>query len=182
MRHTIGFWQVALTLVLCLMLFTSPAYAAVDAYMQIEGSKQGQFKGEAKRKGSDKWIPVLSFSETVESPRDAATGQASGKRQHKPIKITKEVGAASPQLLRALNTGEVLRSVVIEFVRPDPKGREEVYRTVRLENALVGGIQKNGKTERETEQISLTYQKIEVTNANGKNPGVRRSAQQALAP
>jgi type VI secretion system secreted protein Hcp len=164
-----GFWRVTLSVVLCLTLPASPAYAAVDAYMQIEGVKQGQFKGEATHKGSDKWIPVLSFSASVESPRDAATGQASGKRQHKPIKITKEVGEASPQLLRALNTGEVLRSVVIEFVRPGPKGKEEVYEAVRLENALVDGIQKSGKTAHETEQISLTYEKIEVTKANGKN-------------
>ncbi len=29
--------------------------------------------------------------------RDASTGQATGKRQHKPIKIIKEWGASSPQ-------------------------------------------------------------------------------------
>ena len=30
--------------------------------------------------------------------RDVATGQASGKRQHKPISVVKEWGAASPML------------------------------------------------------------------------------------
>ena len=34
----------------------------------------------------------------VKSPRDIATGQASGKRQHGSITIVKEWGAASPQL------------------------------------------------------------------------------------
>ncbi len=34
----------------------------------------------------------------VKGPRDAATGQASGKRQHKPMTIVKEWGAAPPQL------------------------------------------------------------------------------------
>jgi hypothetical protein len=34
----------------------------------------------------------------VKSPRDVATGQASGKRQYAPIKIVKEWGAASPEL------------------------------------------------------------------------------------
>jgi len=34
----------------------------------------------------------------VKSPRDVATGQASGKRMHKPFIITKEWGASSPQL------------------------------------------------------------------------------------
>ena len=35
---------------------------------------------------------------TVTSPRDAASGQASGKRMHKPMTIVKEWGAATPQL------------------------------------------------------------------------------------
>lgn len=35
----------------------------------------------------------------VISPRDIATGQASGKRMHKPFTIVKEWGAASPQLM-----------------------------------------------------------------------------------
>ena len=34
----------------------------------------------------------------VVSPRDAASGQASGKRMHKPFTIVKEWGAATPQL------------------------------------------------------------------------------------
>ena len=34
----------------------------------------------------------------VKGPRDAASGQASGKRQHRPITIVKEWGAATPQL------------------------------------------------------------------------------------
>lgn len=33
----------------------------------------------------------------VTSPRDSSTGMATGKRQHQPITITKEVGATSPQ-------------------------------------------------------------------------------------
>lgn len=36
----------------------------------------------------------------VVSPRDSASGQASGKRTHKPLKIVKEWDAATPQLGR----------------------------------------------------------------------------------
>ena len=35
----------------------------------------------------------------VVSPRDAASGQASGKRMHKPFTIVREWGAATPQLM-----------------------------------------------------------------------------------
>ena len=44
-----------------------------------------QFKGEsfqAKRRG--KWMTVLSISMDLQTPRDPATGQASGKRQWRP--------------------------------------------------------------------------------------------------
>lgn len=42
-------------------------------------------------------------SYTVKSPRDLATGQASGKRQHGSVTFSKEWGPASPQL-RAMTT------------------------------------------------------------------------------
>lgn len=46
----------------------------------------------------------------VVSPRDAASGQTSGKRMHKPFKIVKEWGAATPQL-RAMKTGYDVKKV-----------------------------------------------------------------------
>jgi len=39
-----------------------------------------------------------TVSHEVQSPRDLATGQASGKRMHKPFTITKEWGASTPML------------------------------------------------------------------------------------
>lgn len=41
---------------------------------------------------------VVSFEYTVKSPRDAASGQASGRRQYKPLVIRKEIDKATPQL------------------------------------------------------------------------------------
>ena len=109
-------------------------------YVSIEGEKQGKFKGEAAleaRSGQDHRRPFVM--ETI-SPRDLATGQASGKRQHKPIRFTKEWGAASPQLQQALFTNETLKSVLFEFVRTDAKGAEEVHYTIKLTNASVSRI------------------------------------------
>ena len=44
------------------------------------------------------------------SPRDAASGQATGKRMHKPFTIVKEWGAATPQLM-AMKTGYDIKKV-----------------------------------------------------------------------
>ncbi len=40
------------------------------------------------------------YDTSITSPRDVATGQASGKRMHKPMTIVKEWSAATPQLMR----------------------------------------------------------------------------------
>jgi hypothetical protein len=50
---------------------------------------------------------AMNFEHEVKSPRDVATGQASGKRQHGSIKIVKEWGAATPQLSRLNPTYDV---------------------------------------------------------------------------
>lgn len=43
----------------------------------------------------------------VTSPRDSASGQASGKRQHRPVTFIKEWGAATPQLAAIQPTYDV---------------------------------------------------------------------------
>ena len=44
------------------------------------------------------------------APRDAASGLPTGKRQHKPITITKPVDKASPKLAEAVVKGKVFKS------------------------------------------------------------------------
>jgi hypothetical protein len=46
----------------------------------------------------------------VISPRDSASGQATGKRMHKPITFVKEWGPATPQLM-AMKTGYDIKKV-----------------------------------------------------------------------
>jgi len=47
----------------------------------------GDVNGDGK---ADVAAPTTGTSSDVKSPRDLATGQASGKRQHEPVTITKE--------------------------------------------------------------------------------------------
>jgi type VI secretion system secreted protein Hcp len=110
---------------------------AFEAYLSITGKKQGQFKGESmnpKRKG---WIEVLAFAYEVKSPYDVQSGQATGKRQHQPVVIRKQWGAATPQIFQALVTNEVLESVLFQFEQVGPDGQEYVYQTIKLTNAIV---------------------------------------------
>jgi type VI secretion system secreted protein Hcp len=141
---------------------------AYQFHVTIEGAKQGKFKGDK--------ITGLGFSYEVQSPRDQATGQASGKRQHKPIVLTKEWGASTPQIFQALVTNEVLKSVLFEFFHTTTEGVEEVYHTVKLTNATISELrQRSGavpqddqKDLRNVEDVSFTFAKIEIENKPGK--------------
>src|SRR5262249_6176048 len=109
---------------------------AIQAYISVKGSRQGQFKGEALKAGrQDKWMSVLSVVMDLQVPRDPATGQATGRRQYLPVKIIKAWGAASPQGLSACATNETLPEVRIEFVKATMTGVEEVYQSISLTDA-----------------------------------------------
>lgn len=55
----------------------------------------------------------VSLSHSVVSPRDAASGLATGKRMHKPMVITKSLDKSSPQLF-TLVVAESGSSVIIQ--------------------------------------------------------------------
>src|SRR4051794_39868873 len=146
---------------------------AFQAYVKIHGTKQGQFKGEGTQKATSGAgaIPLLRFLSSAVAPRDIASGQASGKRQWQPIRLTKEWGAASPQLLQALTTNEVLPNVVFEFYRPDPAGKSRLQYRITLQNATVSSITSSldltsapgaPYAGHELEDVELTFQSITV--------------------
>jgi type VI secretion system secreted protein Hcp len=156
---------------------------AFQAHIAIKGKKQGQFKGEGiQDKRKDKWMPVLSFDMGIKSPRDIATGQASGKRQWSPVKIVKEWGAASPQGLQACSTNEVLLEVNVEFTKTNPNGEEYIYQTLKLTNGTISQVRRftggddsesssrhtSSTDTMELEEWSMTFQSVEVDDNDGK--------------
>jgi type VI secretion system secreted protein Hcp len=121
-----------------------------------------------KNHGTHGPFDVLGFSYGVKSPRDAATGQASGKRQHAPVVITKELDAESVRLFQAVVTNENLPTLVLNIYRPN--AGSDVYMRYTLTNAHVSQIHHEGSGVPETiplEEVSFVFQKICVTY----NPG-----------
>lgn len=57
----------------------------------------------------------------VKGPRDSASGQATGKRMHKPFTVVKEWGAASPEML-AMKAGYDLKMGTKARMAADPEG------------------------------------------------------------
>lgn len=86
------------------------------------------------------------------APRDLATGQASGKRMHKPFTITKEMDAASPKLFEMCASGKHIPEVDVDM------GSAHYV----LHDVVISSATKSSAGERPTETLSFTYQKIEM--------------------
>lgn len=150
---------------------------ATNAYLTIKGQKQGQVKGSVTQKGREGWIAVYAFHHEIVSPRDAASGMPTGKRQHKALSITKEIDKSTPLLLQALINNETLTEVILRFYGADSKGTgaERLIYTIKLTNASISDIAEdmlNNKTDDGLKMpvldiVSFTYQKINWTWEDG---------------
>lgn len=148
---------------------------ALNAYLKITGSKQGVIKGSTIQKGKEGLIEIIAFEHEIVSPRDAATGQATGRRQHKHLVITKELDKSTTALSQALIQNEVLTSFELKFYTPNKmgaaggQGTQVNHFTIRLKNASVVGIRtimpnnKNPELSKyaEYEECSFIYEEIE---------------------
>jgi len=142
---------------------SASASAAYSFLVTVTGQKTGKFVGPSNGK-----IPALAFSYSVRSPRDPASGQATGKRQHSPVAFTKPWDATSPLFFNSIVSNENLTSVLFEFSQPDDKGVSQVYQTVKLTNASVAGLTRRASAgATDLEDITLTFQNIEITHVTG---------------
>jgi type VI secretion system secreted protein Hcp len=149
-----------------------------QAWMSVKGAKQGQIKPSSNDRTRAKefanFMRVYSVDHKISSPRDAASGLPTGKREHHPIRILKENDSTSPGLFAALTTNEALTDVEIRFYRANVKGAvgtsgEEWFFTIKLTNANISEIQtlNDPGGALPLEYVSFTYQKIEKTYVNG---------------
>jgi type VI secretion system secreted protein Hcp len=152
---------------------------ALNAYLKLKGQKQGDIKGSVTQKGREGKILVIAAEHEVLSPRDAASGQATGKRTHKPFVITKELDKSSPLLYQMLVGNESAVEWELQFwaagASASGAGAEVQRYSVTLTNARLVDIRfhmlntKNPEFQRyaEYEEVSFTYQKIQWTWTDG---------------
>jgi len=153
---------------------------ALNAYLNLEGQTQGKIKGSVTQAKREESIMVIAVSHDLVSPRDAASGLPTGKRQHKPFIITKELDKATPLLYNALVNNENIKTWELKFWTPQLKasagaGTEVQHYTVKLTNANIAFIHFRMSNNKhpdlmkfaEYEEIGFTYQKIEWTWTDG---------------
>ena len=172
------FKWLGLLLVLAVAVMPAVSWAALPAFMTLTGETQGVIQGSVTQAGREDSIEVIGFGHNVSQVLDAASGLPSGKRQHRPIRIVKEIDKSSPKLLTALTNNENLTECAIRFWRPTGTGQEEQYYTVELVNAKIVSIMPNHSSvlpdsldvdpDPMTETVTFVYQRIVVTWQEGE--------------
>jgi type VI secretion system secreted protein Hcp len=145
--------------------FAATDHSGQRIFITAVGKTQGQFIGE---NGTTR-MEVTAFENETNSPRDLASGQASGKRQHLPVIFQKSTGGASVQFFKALTANEVLSSVTFEVYGSSSSGASVLIYKVVLTNATVSNFKQSfadgGKGFMDT--VKLTFQSIEITFVSG---------------
>jgi len=116
---------------------------------------------------------VLGFSHNIRTTRDAASGLPTGRRQHKPVSVTKPIDKSTPLLMNALVNGEVIDEVVIEmgsFPRGiDFPGEPVTYTLIDARVVSVSPFTRGISPDAVVfmEQVEIEYRTIVVTSLDG---------------
>ena len=146
---------VRLALCSSVLLLTSSAHAALNAYLQLKGAKSGVIKGSSTTKGLEDAIIVIDAEQTSLVPVDASSGQATGKERIGHLTITKEVDRSSPILRQALTNSENITEGTLSFLQPSANGLTRSFYTIKLGNARLVSIKTEIYTDPSTKATSL---------------------------
>jgi type VI secretion system secreted protein Hcp len=181
------FYHVVLLVLFCqfaTLCASAQTSQPVIAYLSIEAAKTGIFKGNATTEGNEGKIECVGFRYGVTIPHDVESGKASGKRQHSPIILIKNIDYSTPQLLQSAYSNEILKNVVIEFLKKDREGRTTTYYKITLTNATISQISQYGgiaspdnainlnNNGNMYEEVSLTFQSIQFDHLVGNTSAI----------
>ncbi len=144
--------------------------AAPDIYCPVSG--------DPATKGNATQIAVYSLTQELKVPYDPSSGQITGRRQHSPLTIVKELDKSSPQFFTAAATNETLKSVTCTLYRTAVAGELRPYYKITLTNATIVAIKDSGDGVNgtaqgdERERISFAYQKIVLTDLDSNTSAV----------
>ena len=148
---------------------------AASIFMEATGQKSGKIKGDSTHKGTEGQIPVQMLRHSIVSPRDAASGLPTGKRQHHALEVVVKLERSAPLLVQALCVNENFKDVTIHCWGAASKagktgtgtGTTEQY-TIVLTNAQLSRFQHFTADDGTLCYLAAwTYQKINWTWKDG---------------
>jgi len=144
-------------------------------FLKVNGE---DVQGESTQvsEGRENSIECTYFESEVMTAREVQTGQATGRRQHKPLLIRKPVDKASPLIAKALTKNSKLEGE-FKFYRPSPAGdgTTQHFFTVKIANGRVGSQKLVNTWTRPgdphadpmQEEVTFVFQEITWTYVDG---------------
>lgn len=153
-----------------------------NVYLKIKSKRHGDLKGSVIQRGKEGLIALISVNHQLLSQRDASTGQAAGKRQHKPIIFTKEPDKLTPLFYQMLVENIEVEEASFLFYGTETTsgigyaaGAERLLYTINLKKAFVANVDLTLYNAAEDlhkpgciENISIVYNEIEWEWKDGK--------------
>jgi type VI secretion system secreted protein Hcp len=141
---------------------------AIPVYLWLQDDGGADIKGCVDVKDREGSIEVSGFTHNLRLPTDAFTGKVTGTRKHAPLVFQKEIDSSSPYLMKAVATGQTLKSAVFKWYKINDAGQEVEYYNMTLENVKVVSVSplmhdtKDPAKEKHNhlEVVELRYDKI----------------------
>ena len=135
--------------------------AGTTAFMTVTGKMSGAIKGDVTQRGHAGAILVEELDYAVRSPRDAASGRATGRRIHEPVAVTVSTGKQTPLIFKAAIDGTHRQGNFVVTLAC----------SLALTNAEVAefrlGLQGAAADAGLVDHYSFAFQKIDLTWAKG---------------
>jgi len=113
---------------------------AIPVYLWLQDDGGADIKGCVDVKDREGSIEVSGFTHNLRLPTDAFTGKVTGTRKHAPLVFQKEIDSSSPYLMKAVATGQTLKSAVFKWYKINDAGQEVEYYNMTLENVKVVSV------------------------------------------
>lgn len=141
---------------------------AIPAYLWLKDDGGADIKGCVDVKDREGSIEVNGFVHNLRLPTDPFTGKITGTRQHSQLVFQKEFDSSSPYLMKAVATGQNLKSAEFKWYRINDAGQEVEYYNMFLENVRVVSVtplmhdikDPNKEKHNHLEMVELRYDKI----------------------
>lgn len=141
---------------------------AIPSYLWLKDDGGADIRGSVDVKDREGSIEVTGFAHNLRLPTDPFTGKITSTRQHSPLTFQKEFDSSSPYLMKAVATGQTLKSAEFKWYKINDAGQEAEYYNMLLENVRVVSVTplmhdiKDPSKEKHNhlEMVELRYDKI----------------------
>jgi type VI secretion system secreted protein Hcp len=135
----------------------------------------GSIRGKNNGLDSSRGVEVHAFSFGVNAQFDPNSGSVTGKRQHNPIVVRKDVDASSPLLWQMAVTSENIPTIKLSYQRTGSNGKPTLTHTIELTNASIVNVRRmRGSNRKGWEDVTLAYQDLSINGVPSEDHALLR--------